>query len=81
MAWAQAQQTLDLDADAHFDLVNVMEQQILDMAALICWLTLSLFMLTLAEALHPARWLMRYSAAGLGLVILGICVWGVWNAA
>ena len=80
-AWAQAQQILDLDANAHFDLANVMDQQILDRAALICWLTLSLFMLTLAETLHPARWRMRYSAAGLGLVSLGICVWGVWNAA
>ena len=80
-AWAQAQQTLDLDANAHFDMAGVMGDQILDMAALICWLTLSLFMLTLAEALHPTRWMMRYGAAALGLVSLGIGVLGVWNAA
>ena len=78
---AQAQQTLDLDTDAHFDIANVMGTQILEMAALLCWLTLSLFLLTVAEALHPARWMIRYGAAVLGIASMGIGVWGVWNAA
>ncbi|MEM7130954.1 MAG: hypothetical protein AAF702_31825 [Chloroflexota bacterium] len=71
-AYAQANQSLDLDSQFYFDQANADDSRVYSIMLLIFLLTVSLFCLTIAEGLHPERKMLRLTIALIGsLLFLG----------
>ena len=73
-AWAEAAQRVDLEPAPHFAAADVWQRKTELLVAIFIVLSFSLLLLTLAEALAPQRRLLRYSAAGLGALLLIVSV-------
>lgn len=73
-SWAQAEQTMDLNAGRHFANALVERARVHRIALMVFGLTVALFFYTIANALHPQRIKLRYGAAFLGLATMLISI-------
>ncbi len=69
-SWAYARQSIDLDAQSHFEEASQEQDKIFSINIMIFILTISFLFYTFAEGMHPTRKWLRYAIALSGFLFL-----------